>query len=155
VESFLEEPVEAGKKPRRKGMKASTLIKKEILSRVYSASVAKGKEPDWEVPSDPDEIDGLYIDELYEDIEVFNESEEFRDSFALSTEIPCPYNSYFESKSVANLIGDQWVGWTFYYGGGKHSSPEDVEWIDDAYYLDAREETRVVMVFTKREDTED
>jgi len=48
--------------------------------------------------------------------------------------------------------GDKWVGWTYWYGGGKHGEPESVEWMEDAYFVGVKEETRVVLVFSKVED---
>lgn len=49
------------------------------------------------------------------------------------------YSRHYEAKSVAAKIGDDWVGWTYWYGGGKHGCPEEMEWIDDAYYLTCEE----------------
>jgi hypothetical protein len=46
-----------------------------------------------------------------------------------------------------------WVGWTYWYGGGKHGEPSAMPWIEDAYNLDCKEE-RVMMTkrtFTKAE----
>jgi len=56
---------------------------------------------------------------------------------------------HYESKSVATEIDGQWVGWTYWYGGGKHGEPSLMEWLGDAYFLDCCEEMRVVQVFTK------
>jgi len=78
--------------------------------------------------------------------------EEFRGG-SDKTNIPTPYSRYYESKSVATKMSDgSWVGWTYWYGGGKHGQPEAVEWVDDAYYLDCKEEEKVVTVrtFTKQ-----
>lgn len=38
---------------------------------------------------------------------------------------------YFESEAVAIPITgmlDLYVGWTYFFGGGKHSNPESIEW---------------------------
>ena len=45
-----------------------------------------------------------------------------------------------------------WVGWTYWYGGGKYGEPEAIDWMDDAYDLACTEEEKVVTVrtFTKQ-----
>ena len=45
-----------------------------------------------------------------------------------------------------------WVGWTYWYGGGKHAEPEVMDWMGEAYPLDCVEEEKMVTVrtFTKR-----
>jgi|SRR4028118_11929 hypothetical protein len=47
-----------------------------------------------------------------------------------------------------------YLGWTYYFGGGKHSQPEEVEWMEDCYLLKVREveETRVVKVYERVEN---
>ena len=44
--------------------------------------------------------------------------------------------SYFEKKSVAIQAPDgSYVGWTYWYGGGKYTEPEAILWIEFAYDL--------------------
>ena len=44
--------------------------------------------------------------------------------------------SYFESHSVAAKAPDgSYVGWTYWYGGGKHAEPEAISWMEFAYDL--------------------
>jgi len=67
----------------------------------------------------------------------------------VETELPCPYSRHYESKSVAAKMDDgSWVGWTYWYGGGKHGNPEEIEWIYDAYDLECVEEEKLVVVRT-------
>jgi hypothetical protein len=49
------------------------------------------------------------------------------------------------------MLDGSYVGWTYWYGGGKHGEPESVPWMEHAYEVEMREETRVVKVFTKKE----
>lgn len=57
---------------------------------------------------------------------------------------------YYENSAVAKQLPDgSWVGWTYWYGGGKHGEPESIPWMEDAYDVTAREETRVVLVFER------
>jgi len=70
----------------------------------------------------------------------------------VETDIPCDGSRYFESKSVAACFDGRWIGWTYWYGGGKHAQPETVEWVCEAYFLDCVEEVQTVTVrkFTKQ-----
>ena len=77
---------------------------------------------------------------------------ELRGSYTHETEIQVAYSRHYECKSVARQFGGKWVGWTFWYGGGKHGEPESVKWMEDAYFLEAKEETKVVLTFTKSEN---
>lgn len=66
-----------------------------------------------------------------------------------ATDIAAPYSRHYESTSVAMKMDDgSWVGWTYWYGGGKHGEPEAIDWMEDAYFLDCKEEEKVVTVRT-------
>ena len=70
----------------------------------------------------------------------------------VETDIPCEWSRHYESKSVAaKMLDGSWVGWTYWYGGGKHGEPEEIDWIEDAYNLSCTEEEKLVLVrtFTK------
>ena len=78
--------------------------------------------------------------------------EEFR-SGTHRTGIPCDWSRHYESRSVAAKMFDgTYVGWTFWFGGGKHGEPQAIDWMSDAYELDYRAEEKLVLVetFTKR-----
>jgi len=65
------------------------------------------------------------------------------------TGLPCEWSRHYESKAVAAQAADgSWVGWTYWYGGGKHGLPEEVDWMDSAYDLTCVEEEKVVTVRT-------
>lgn len=65
------------------------------------------------------------------------------------TEVPCESSRHYETKSVAAQAPDgTWVGWTYWYGGGKHGEPEAVEWMEYAYDLSCIEEEKMVVVRT-------
>lgn len=66
------------------------------------------------------------------------------------TGFPTEWSRNYESTAVAKELPDgTWVGWTYYYGGGKHSEPGSIPWMEDAYNVTSHEETRVVRVFSK------
>lgn len=68
---------------------------------------------------------------------------------SVETKIPCDYSRHYESKSVAAQAPDgSWVGWTYWYGGGKHGEPEAIDWMADAYDLACVEEEKLVTVRT-------
>jgi hypothetical protein len=97
-----------------------------------------------------DNIDELY-DDLFENDDHWDAMNEIREG-EVETDLPCEYSRHFETKSVAAKMPDgSWVGWTYYYGGGKHAEPEAIEWISCAYDLDCKEEKKTVIVrtFTK------
>lgn len=83
-----------------------------------------------------------YEDDLQDDISEFREGE-------YRTELSCESSRHYESESVARQLSDgSWVGWTYWYGGGKHGCPEEIDWLGDAYDLDVTEEEKLVVVRT-------
>lgn len=100
------------------------------------------------------EITKENVDDLYEAFcdDIQDIKYEFREG-EVETKLPCDYSRHYESKSVAAKIPDgSWVGWTYWYGGGKHGEPEAIDWMEDAYDLDVVEEEKLVIVrtFTKK-----
>jgi len=91
------------------------------------------------------------VDELYEAADesyVQYARSEVRSS-GIETGLPCKSSRHYESKSVAAKMPDgSWVGWTYWYGGGKYGEPEAIDWMDDAYDLACTEEEKVVIVRT-------
>lgn len=94
------------------------------------------------------DVDDLY-DAAWEREELYDAVSEVRGS-GEETGIEAGWSRHYESKGVAARLPDgSWVGWTYWYGGGKHSDPGSVPWMEDAYDVTMREETRVVRVFAK------
>lgn len=128
-------------------MKASDLIKREILKNV-SSIIDRYREDHNQpnpIPSalDSPEVIAAMIEKLgdtppFDDY--FNDAaNDFRDDFSHETGIGDGGSLHYESKGVARQIGEHWVGWTYWYGGGKYGDPDSIEWIDDAVFLDATE----------------
>lgn len=89
------------------------------------------------------------VDELYDDQEEVQDASEEVRSGEVETGLDAQYSRHYESKSVAAQAPDgTWVGWTYWYGGGKHSEPEAIDWMDEAYNLDCTEEEKMVVVRT-------
>lgn len=100
-----------------------------------------------------EEIDDLY-DELDGEDAIIDGRSEVR-NYGENTDLPAPYSRHYESQSVAYQMHDgTWVGWTYWYGGGKHGEPESIEWIDNAYFVDCVEKEMLVIVrsFSLEED---
>ena len=99
-----------------------------------------------------DNVDALYA-EMVEKDEHWDSKNEIR-SGQVVTEIPSDYSRHYESKSVAaKALDGSWVGWTYWYGGGKHAEPEAIDWMNEAYNLECKEEekTLIVQTFSKIE----
>lgn len=64
------------------------------------------------------------------------------------TGLPCGYSRHYSSAAVAaEMLDGSWVGWTYFYGGGKHGQPSEMPWMEDAYRVAWSEETVVVKKF--------
>ncbi len=92
------------------------------------------------------------VDELYD---ALVEADEHWDALSevrcgqFETGMGCGWSRHYESKAVAMQMPDgSWVGWTHWYGGGKHGEPEAVPWMDDAYEVECKAEEKTVVVRT-------
>lgn len=99
------------------------------------------------------EVTDETIDDLYDEAEddCYDFEYELRQG-EIETGLPCEYSRHYEAKAVAAKMPDgSWVGWTYWYGGGKHGEPEAIDWMDEAYDLACVEEEKLVTVrtFTK------
>ena len=105
----------------------------------------------------PDAIDAENIDAVYREIydaddgTIYDAINEVRSS-GEETGLQCEWSRHYESKAVAaKALDGSWIGWTYWYGGGKHGEPEAVDWMNEAYDLVCKEEEKLVVVrtFTK------
>ena len=129
------------------------LIQRECLNRIADTAIEDEFDSDmfhgpWDTP-EAIEVATEYLEENHSDI-LQDQMSEIREG-THETGLDVDSGRDYESKGVAMLCGDQWVGWIYYYGGGKHGYPEAIEWLADAYFLTVREETRIVYVFEKQE----
>ena len=100
-------------------------------------------------------IDDLYDETNGDDYALQDAINEVRGS-GTKTDLPCDWSRHYESDAVAAKAPDgSWVGWTYWYGGGKHGEPEAIDWIEDAYDVTVTEEPRTIIhrTFTKVEVT--
>ena len=100
-----------------------------------------------EFPVTAENVDALF-NESDEGWELQDARNEMR-SGQVETEIDCEWSRNYESKAVAAQMPDgSWVGWTYWFGGGKHGEPEAIDWMDAAYDLEVTEEEKMVLVRT-------
>lgn len=79
------------------------------------------------------------------DDDMYDEMYQFR-SDGEETNLPAPSSRHYEADQVACQTPFGWVSWTYWYGGGKHGNPEEIDWIEDAFYVDCFEEEKLVVV---------
>jgi len=130
---------------------AAQKIKKEILLHAITEDLLCYRIDPTGITADT--VDELYLGTCEKDAETIKEIESnFRASYAEETGLESPLSTNYESKAVAMELDDgSWVGWTFWYGGGKYGTPEKLPWLEDAYYLDVVEKQTVVMIFTRKD----
>jgi hypothetical protein len=124
-------------------------IKREILFEAGKDAFYKSYLTNCEVTAD--NVDELYYQfvENAPDCEQ-DLSEEFRCSGVSSNIKIHDFSRNYECESVARQLSDgSWVGWTYWYGGGKHGSPESIPWMDTAYHVSATEKTVIAYDFKK------
>ena len=132
-------------------MKPEQSIKRHILMGMLTEK--QMDEDDTLDLSNPDGVDAAYeqAEEYtgsFADTEIIDDESDFRCG-GEQTDIACDGSRYYESYSVARKLSDgSWVGWTYWYGGGKHAEPEAMDWMDSAYYLSVTEEEKTVVVKT-------
>jgi hypothetical protein len=67
----------------------------------------------------------------------------------VATGLPTDYSRHFSCKEVAYRLRDgTWLGWTYWYGGGKYAEPRSIDWMAAAYELTVTEQEKVVRVRT-------
>lgn len=104
----------------------------------------------WDKSELSSELSGEQVDDLYNDLvnqdahwDAKNEVREGQND----TDLPCDDSRHYESKSVAaKAPNGKWVGWTYWYGGGKYGEPDAIPWMEHAYFVDCVEEKKVVTV---------
>ena len=100
----------------------------------------------------PSKITSTNIDDIYEDLyeegELWDALYDLREG-EFETGLSCPTSRHYESRAVASQTPDgSWVGWTYWYGGGKHAEPASIPWMEEAYDLECTEEEKTVVVRT-------
>lgn len=109
----------------------------------------------WEDKEIPDNLTEEDIEDLWDEADCLQDAKSEIRCGDVETNVECDYSRHYESKSVAaQCPNGEWVGWTYWYGGGKYGEPEAIDWIQHAYDLDCVEEQKMVTVrtFSKKGD---
>lgn len=118
--------------------------------KIKHAIILKAQEWDEVYPKEPitaDNIDEMF-DELNEDWALQDAASEVRCT-GTPTGLPATSSRHYESTAVAAKMPDgSWVGWTYWFGGGKHGEPEAIDWMDEAYEVSCVEEEKLTVVRT-------
>lgn len=125
-------------------MKPAQKIKKTILLQA-------AENEDWIdlSPFDMETEDGVNqaFDKHYSDLQ------DYRNEFRYGqeqTDLESDYNRNYETKEVAAKMFDgSWIAWTYYFGGGRHGEPEEMDWISYSYEVEMIEKTVVQKFFNK------
>ena len=127
-------------------MTAEQAIKQQIMRNVSACTYTNFEyDPVNDIDSEWERLYDTDLDSLYEALS------DFRYDYQYETGLPCPSCRHYECKAVATMLDNgQMVGYNYWFGGGKHGEPSEVEWLDGAYFLDSHIETREVRVFTKK-----
>lgn len=90
---------------------------------------------------DPADIESFFGDVDHDTLSDFRSGQ-------VKTGLAAEWDRHYESKAVAaKMLDGSWVGWTYWYGGGKHGDPHSIPWVDEAYDVDCREVQKVVREF--------
>jgi len=124
------------------------LLKKKIVGRINSQNYNDFHEP----IGTPEEIEAAYDLAVFKRIH-WDFVEEVRDS-GIKTDLPAPFNRNYEIDIHAHFIDNQWVAFPYYYGGGKYGEPGAMPWMEESFFVDCKEEERVVTVrtFSKKKE---
>ena len=102
----------------------------------------------------PDNLTEDQVEEYWEDTDYLEDAiSEVRCS-GIETGLPGQYSRHYESEEVAvQCPNGDWVGFTYWHGGGKFGNPEEIDWIQHAYDVECKEEQKLVTVhsFTKKQ----
>lgn len=132
-----------------KNMTAQDLIKSEII---IGASNHDRLVPDITYENINDIFDELSEDLMWQEA-LHDSQNSMRESGEDSNLICSEYSRHYESEQVAyQVMSGEWISWTYWFGGGKHSDPDSIDWITDAYLLDVVETEQIIIhrKFTKK-----
>jgi hypothetical protein len=85
---------------------------------------------------------------LFADTEIIDEVNEFRCD-GQETNLTCEeYSRNYESEQVAAKLNDgSYVSWVYWTGGGKHGEPEEMAWMENAFFVDCEEKQEMVTTY--------
>lgn len=104
---------------------------------------ARNKKKDFDVTT-AENVESLYA-ELSVNDQLCDYIEDIREGH-FETGIPFEEDKYYEGKSVAiKSLDGKYIGWTYWFGGGKYGKPQHEPWISEAYFLNCQEKEELVI----------
>lgn len=121
------------------------------LQKLKHAILVRATEMEGKIPS-TEPITAENIDDIYEELDGGDWLQDARSEVRCTgtdTSLAPNYSRHYEAEAVAVKTPDgSWVGFTHYYGGGKHGEPEAMPWMEQAYDVTVVEEEKLVIVQT-------
>ena len=59
---------------------------------------------------------------------------------------PKEYSRHYEVDYVVKEIEGKWIGWNYWYGGGKYGEPDTIDWVSDSEFVEVASEDVVTVV---------
>lgn len=120
-------------------MKPETKLKYAILSLDFA----------WDEKEISNSLTEDQIEELWDEAECLTDAKDEIRCSVISTGLPCESSRHYESEAVAvQCPNGDWVGFTYWSGGGKYGEPNAIDWIEHAYDVDCVSEEKLVLVHT-------
>ena len=130
-------------------MKPINKIKKTIILKVIADEYDDSIES---LPMETDE-DVEYLYEVFHGLDSYGYEEEFRQGEYKTKLKTSSFSRCYESTEVASKMFDgTLVGWTYWYGGGKHGDPSSIDWMYDSYEVTSEPKVVTIDVFTRVEN---
>jgi hypothetical protein len=111
---------------------------------------------EWGGESLPTQLSEEDIEDLWVEADCLQDAKSEIRCSGISTRLPCDYSRHYESEAVAvQCPNGDWVGFTYWFGGGKYGEPDAIDWIQHAYDVDCVSEEKLVVVhtFSKKGET--
>jgi hypothetical protein len=96
-----------------------------------------------EIYNNPEEY---FVGTDYPSDAIYEAYQDYRSSGEECNILPKSYSRHYEVGYVVKEIDGKWVGWNYWYGGGKHAEPEDIDWIGNAEFVKVQSEEVVTVV---------
>ena len=96
---------------------------------------------DWKQLIATDDISSNTIDDLYDEYKdecSLDDCDNETRVSGVETGLSCESSRHYDSEAVAINVRGVWVGFTEWSGGGKHGEPEAIDWIEHAYFVEAK-----------------
>lgn len=134
-------------------MNFATLTAAQKAKYLVLVTLSRWKKAELPVLETGEQLDELYATEEANDDGRFQDARNDTRNGVEAAEISAPSSRNYEVDAhVGELPDGTWVGWWHYYGGGKHSDPDNaIDWIAHAFDVTHKAEviTTTKHTFTK------